>query len=601
MVPVSCLMMLCLTQVTAKAGTTDPTAYDNVVYVEPATVSASSSTEVELDICMNNTAEIRGFQFDLYLPDGMTVVKTSKGKIAASLNEARLPEDDEHKLTVAEQADGAIRFLCASQYDETFTGATGKIITLKVNIGGLAAGEHPMTLKAIKLSESDISKFYEVDEIVTTFTVGSGSTGTDTGNNAIYVAPATVNPADGTEVVLSVCMDNTAEIRGFQFDLYLPEGMTAVKSSKGKIAASLNSDRLPEDDEHTLTVAEQADGAIRFLCGSLYNDTFTGTSGEIATIKVNIGGLADGEYPITLKAVKLTETNISQYYNVPEVVTTLTVSSEAGSTDFADYSNVIYVAPATVNPSEGNEVAISLYMNNAADIRGFQFDLYLPEGMTPLKTTKGKFVVSLNPARLPVDDEHTLTVAEQADGAIRFLCGSQYDETFTGASGEIATIKVNIENLPEGDYPIVLKAIKLTESDVSQYYNVPEIVTTLTVSSDGDQAMAELETTMDNALELYNRIKYRYPGAAFELYNTINSVIDVPGNPSATKTEIEAAITALNDALIQAKNSIITGVDSVKSAADSNGDFIDLSGRQLKGKPSRAGVYFKNGNKIVVK
>ena len=445
MVPVSCLMMLCLTQVTAKAGTTDPTAYDNVVYVEPATVSASSSTEVELDICMNNTAEIRGFQFDLYLPDGMTVVKTSKGKIAASLNEARLPEDDEHKLTVAEQADGAIRFLCASQYDETFTGATGKIITLKVNIGGLAAGEHPMTLKAIKLSESDISKFYEVDEIVTTFTVGSGSTGTDTGNNAIYVAPATVNPADGTEVILSVCMDNTAEIRGFQFDLYLPEGMTAVKTSKGKIAASLNADRLPEDDEHTLTVAEQADGAIRFLCGS------------------------------------------------------------------------------------------------------------------------------------------------------------QYDETFTGASGEIATIKVNIENLPEGDYPIVLKAIKLTESDVSQYYNVPEIVTTLTVSSDGDQAMAELETTMDNALELYNRIKYRYPGAAADLYNAINSVIDVPGNPSATKTEIEAAITALNDALIQAKNSIITGVDSVKSAADSNGDFIDLSGRQLKGKPSRAGVYFKNGNKFVVK
>ena len=150
-------------------------------------------------------------------------------------------------------------------------------------------------------------------------------------DNVIYVAPATVDPADGTEVVLSICMNNTAQIRGFQFDLYLPDGMTAVKTQKGKFVTSLNAARLPEDDEHTLTVAEQADGAIRFLCGSQYDETFTGTSGEIATIKVNIGGLTDGEYPVTLKAIKLTETDVSQYYSVPEVVTKLTVNSGEAS------------------------------------------------------------------------------------------------------------------------------------------------------------------------------------------------------------------------------------------------------------------------------
>ncbi len=285
-------------------------------------------------------------------------------------------------------------------------------------------------------------------------------------------------------MTLSICMKNTAEIRGFQFDLYLPEGMTAVKSSKGKYLVSLNKGRLAEDDEHTLTVAEQGDGAIRFLCGSQYDETFTGTSGEIATIKVNIAGMEAGEYPITLKGVKLSETDISKFYEVPEVVTTFTVSAsidpESG-TDYTAYGNVIYVAPASVISGSDAETTLSICMNNTAAIRGFQFDLYLPEGMTAVKSSKGKFIVSLNSDRLPEDDEHTLTVAEQADGAIRFLCGSQYDETFTGASGEIATIKVNIEGLADGEYPITLKAIKLSESDISNYYEVAEIVTTFEV------------------------------------------------------------------------------------------------------------------------
>ena len=335
--------VLCLTQAgTVKATgaelveSTDLTAYSNVIYVAPATMLSGSSAETTLSICMNNTAEIRGFQFDLYLPEGMTAVKSSKGKYIVSLNKARLAEDDEHTLTVAEQSDGAIRFLCGSQYDETFTGTSGEIATIKVNIEGLAAGEYPITLKTVKLSETDISKFYEVEEVVTTFTVSPstdpGESGTDytAYSNVIYVAPATVISASAAETTLSICMNNTAEIRGFQFDLYLPEGMTAVKSSKGKYIVSLNKARLAEDDEHTLTVAEQSDGAIRFLCGSQYDETFTGTSGEIATIKVNIEGLAAGEYPITLKAIKLSETNISKFYEVPEIVTTFTVSSVDG-------------------------------------------------------------------------------------------------------------------------------------------------------------------------------------------------------------------------------------------------------------------------------
>lgn len=144
-------------------------------------------------------------------------------------------------------------------------------------------------------------------------------------DNVIYVAPKTMVPGD--KATLSICMNNTAAIRGFQFDMYLPTGVTAVKNNKGRYICAFNADRLPEDDEHTLTLGAQDDGAIRFLCGSQYDETFTGNEGEIATIQVEVAaGVTEGSYPITLKAMKLTETDISKFYEAEEVITTLTIS-----------------------------------------------------------------------------------------------------------------------------------------------------------------------------------------------------------------------------------------------------------------------------------
>lgn len=229
--------------------------------------------------------------------------------------------------------------------------------------------------------------------------------------------------------------------------------MTAVKSSKGKIQGFLSADRQPDDDEHTLTFSEQTDGAIRFLCNSQYDETFTGNDGEIAMLQVNIGqDVEEGDYFIQLKDVKLTETNISRYYETKLLKSRLTVEpcllgdinsdgtvdvsdytgvanhihsntpagfflkagdvDKSGRIDISDYTgianiihtgsiygnsgsralsrgpkkentdvstnnNVIYVEPFTVEP--GTQTTISFKMKNTAEIRGFHFDLYLPE------------------------------------------------------------------------------------------------------------------------------------------------------------------------------------------------------------------------------
>jgi len=389
-------------------------------------------------------------------------------------------------------------------------------------------------------------------------------------SNVIYIEP--MEEMCGTQATLSLKMKNTAAIRGFQFDLYLPEGVTVVKSSKGKIQGFLSEGRLPDEDEHSLTFSEQADGAIRFLCSSQYNETFTGNDGEIATLRVNIAdGMADGDYLLQMKNMKLTETDISKYYETAVVNSKLTIKSytlgdinsdgtvdvsdytgvanhihgdtpqgfvakagdvdESGTIDVSDYTgianiihtgniygnsgsreisrspkkvntdisgndNVIYIEPFAVAP--GTQTAISVKMKNTAAIRGFQFDLYLPEGMTAVKSAKGRIQGALNASRLPEDDEHDLTFSEQQDGAIRFLCSSQYDETFTGNDGEIATLQVAVaENMTANDYPIVLRNIKLTETDISKFYTTEELETTVTVNSAGDERLLLDEAATD--------------------------------------------------------------------------------------------------------
>ena len=376
-------------------------------------------------------------------------MKNAKGRIQGTLSTGRLDDDDEHTLTFSEQADGSIRILCGSQYDETFTGREGEIATLQIKIADdVDDGEYPIELKNMRLSETDISKYYDTESVVSRLVINSympgdingdgivnvsdyigianhilGSTptgfiekaadvnednvinvsdyigvaniiltGSPFGNsnnvkaarvkakttdlsakdNVIYVEPLTVDK--GTQATLSFMMKNSAAIRGFQFDLYLPDGVTAVKNAKGRIQGSLSSGRLPEDDEHTLTIQAQADGAIRFLCGSQYDETFTGHEGEIATLLVNIANdMADGEYPIILKGMRLSETDISKFYDSDNVETTLTIK---GETDLP----YISIESFTIDRGEKAKLMIDL-INSNDEIRVIYFNYKLPNGL----------------------------------------------------------------------------------------------------------------------------------------------------------------------------------------------------------------------------
>ncbi len=145
---------------------TDESDAENVIYVE--NVSGSKNSQIELSVRMRNASDIRGFQFDLYLPEGVTIANNAK----ASLSSDRLAAGDAHTLMVNEVSDGAVRFLCSSMNDESFAGGDGEIANLTVNIAdNVANGDYDVVVKDAIMTETDISRSYEADDIKSTLTV----------------------------------------------------------------------------------------------------------------------------------------------------------------------------------------------------------------------------------------------------------------------------------------------------------------------------------------------------------------------------------------------------------------------------------------------
>ena len=539
---------------------TDPVT---ALTVDDVTIEPGKKCELVINMDYDTEETVTAVQFNLYLPEGISPDIDEDGEWEGEIGEFLPRNIRKRGVQYIEREDGGwvIVVWDGNYTDQTpFNSTHGMLMRLSLNVASNAKtsiGE----IKNIAIINGSISN-NNINDVKFNF-VKEGDepliiNDTDISKlpNTVYFSKTEVK--SGAEETLSFNMKNTAPIRGFQFNLYLPDGVTAVKSAKGKIQASLSNGRRPYDDEHTLAVTEQEDGSLLFLCGSQYDETFTGNDGEVMTLKVKVADdMEDGDYPIILKNIKLTQTDISKYYEVAEVKSTLTVSSymlgdingdqkvdvsdyigvanrilgntpqgfiekagdvdESGTIDVSDYigvaniiltgnihgkaasrtmkantdvsakDNVLYVEPFKAEAD--NQVVMSLKMKNTAEIRGFQFNLYLPEGVTVAKSSKGKILTQLSADRLPDEDEHTLAAQEQADGSVLFLCGSQYDECFTGNDGEIATITIDIaSDISNGDHAILLKNIKLTETDISKYYETAEVETTITIGGkNGDK------------------------------------------------------------------------------------------------------------------
>ncbi|MBQ3627462.1 MAG: hypothetical protein II947_00345 [Bacteroidaceae bacterium] len=199
---------------TAHAQDTDISSMDNVIYIE--NVSAKIGSEVTLSVKMKNTASITGFQFDLYLPDGITIAKDEDGFERIELSTARTTARRTDTFSCAERSDGAMRVFCSSTNNYAFSGNDGEVATIVVNIdASLAAGNYMAQIKNIRLSDVNVQK-YVVDEVVFSFSLS-----VDTSSNVLILGcdtngSVTVKNTTVTGNVKSVAVP-TASTTSFTF------------------------------------------------------------------------------------------------------------------------------------------------------------------------------------------------------------------------------------------------------------------------------------------------------------------------------------------------------------------------------------------------
>lgn len=118
----------------------------------------------------------------------------------------------------------------------------------------------------------------------------------------------------GSKKTLSVRMKNTVSIQGFQFDLYLPNGVSVARGDDGLPLVTLSEERTTTRHTDYFNSAFTEDGALRVLCTSTGGYAFYGDDGEVAKIVVDVPeDMALGEYSLVLRNITVTDISSDGY------------------------------------------------------------------------------------------------------------------------------------------------------------------------------------------------------------------------------------------------------------------------------------------------
>ena len=295
-------------------------------------------------------------------------------------------------------------------------------------------------------------------------------------DNVVYIR--NVQGCAGVQMTLSVRMKNTVAVHGFGFDLYLPDGVSIAKDEDGFNLVMLSNERTTEKKTNYFDSNVMEDGALRVLASSTGGYTIDGTDGEIVQIVVVLDSeMEEGDYPIILKDVILTDGDVNGY-ETEVVKSTLTIVDK--DTDISNLDNVAYINK--VEGRIGSQLTLSVRMKNSVEVQGFGFDLYLPNGVTVAKDEDGFNRVTLSTERTTEKKTNYFDSNILENGALRVLASSTGGYTISGTDGEIAQVVVSInEDMEEGDYPIILREIALSDKN-SQGYETNYVKSTLTLS-----------------------------------------------------------------------------------------------------------------------
>ena len=390
--------------------------------------------------------------------------------------------------------------------------------------------------------------------------------------NVIYIEPFSAM-SNTSDYIVSIKMKNAAVISAFQLDMSLPEGVTPATYDSGIIKCALATNRLGDGDDHSISVNQQLDGSYRVLCTSANNLTFTGTDGEIATLRVNIAsGMAVGDYPITITYQKLNESEMNNFYEPGEVETTMTITGvNDGRVHFDEASSTLPTYTAgekgnvsmirTIKANEWNTIVLpfTLTQDKAKSIFGNDVELAEFSG----------FEVDYGD-----DDENvipfgiTINLSTYSLGARKPL---------TGGKPFLIRTKQNITSFEADEVTLVDVVTNVSKTDE---FGTPGIFT---------GSLIKTVIPVDGLFITDNQFWYSAGTTnikAFRCWFELDAVLD-------KETDFSSRIS------FSFNNSEASGISETNREATTDGRYYDLQGRRVK-IPGK-GLYVRDGKKTVIR
>lgn len=191
---------------------TDVSQLDNAIYMNPVTTIAGAKG-VTLPIRLKNKEMAKGYQFDLELPEGVSVSTTSSG-VAISLVSDR---HNGHSLMNSSPAANTYRVLVFSASGTSLSGNDGVVVNVSVDVSsGLSQGEYAVNIKNVSLSisgEGSLDQDIELVPTVSKVVLAEGILGDVNHDGRVTIADVTslVNIILGTSASSD---NNKADVNG---------------------------------------------------------------------------------------------------------------------------------------------------------------------------------------------------------------------------------------------------------------------------------------------------------------------------------------------------------------------------------------------------
>lgn len=246
---------------------------DNYMYVDK--MSAAASETFDIIVNLHNGDAVNGFQFDIQLPTGVSLVYDEDYEEYDYTKGTRLTRN--HSISFRKQPDGSVRFLCLPK-DATYNllGDDGQILILKAKVDDNAInGSYAFLLKNCFLSRG-VAENVVLNKV--------------SGNiyivNDVISIPA-VTAMAGSKSDLVVNLDNKSKINSFQFDMILPAGVKIADNALGEPDIRLG-DRI-DKSKYTLTYKAQPDGSMRIVAFGAGSDAvITGNTGTVLYVTLAV-------------------------------------------------------------------------------------------------------------------------------------------------------------------------------------------------------------------------------------------------------------------------------------------------------------------------